>query len=241
VSGLRVRFKADPAGETEQAAEKGKRRDPGRGPGGDGEASRIARIRAWLRALLRAFLALVATLAVLAAFGGVTDVVLHETRHTTRNSSTFTSIDAVVVVLDGNVSLTIDGRTQGGGGANAGAGAQDATLSAVDTSTIFDDPVRTVDVIGGTLYLTERCPDARCSVQMTLALDTDDSVSVASGNALDLDEAVVEFDGIDGQASVMADPATVVAVHTIVTGAAIGEVRCDTEVDCRDIATAMSS
>ena len=233
MSGLRVRSKADPGGETEQAAQNGDPLDPGEGSGSGPETSRTARIRAWFRALLRAFAALVATLALLAVLGGVTDVVLHVTRHTSSNSSTYTSIDAVVVVLDGNVSLTVDGQTQGD--------AQNATLSALDTSTAFDDPIRTVDVIGGTLYLTERCPDSRCSVQLTLNVNTDDTVSVAAGNADDLSEAVVEFDGIDGQTSVMADPATVVAIHTIVTGAAFGELRCDTEVDCRDIATPTGS
>ena len=78
-------------------------------------------------------------------------------------------------------------------------------------------------------------------MQLTLNVNTDDTVSVAAGNADDLSEAVVEFDGIDGQTSVMADPATVVAIHTIVTGAAFGELRCDTEVDCRDIATPTGS
>ena len=230
MSGLRVRSKADPGGETERAAQNGDPTDPGEGSGSGRETSRSARIRAWFRALLRAFAALVATLALLAVLGGVTDVVLHVTRHTSRNSSAYGSIYAVVVVLDGNVSLSVDGQTQSGGG-------QNADLSAVDTSTAFDDPVRTVDVIGGTLYLTERCPDARCSVQLTLTVDTDDAVSVTAGNADDLNQAVVEFDGIDGQASVTADPATVVVIHTIVTGAAFGELRCDTEVDCRDIAT----
>lgn len=158
MSGLRVRSKADPGGEAGQAARNGDPTDPGEGPGPGRETSRIVRIRAWFQALLRAFGALVGTLAVLAVLGGVTDVVLHVTRHTSTNSSTYGSVYAVVVVLDGNVSLSVDGQTQSGGG-------QNATLSAVDTSTAFDDPVRTTDVIGGTLYLTERCPTraARCS------------------------------------------------------------------------------
>jgi hypothetical protein len=216
---------AEPGGEAEQAAESADRQEPA-DPGG--RPSRRARIGEWFRALLRSVIALVATLAVLAVLGGVTDVVLHVTRHTSRNASTYTAVDGVVVVLDGDVSLSVVGRTQAGPG---------ASLVAVDTSTPFDEPVRTADVIAGTLYLTERCPDSRCSAQLTLAVDTNDTVSVSAGNADDLTQAVVEFDGIDGQASVMAAPATLVVMHTIVTGAVMGPVRCDTEVDCRDIAT----
>jgi len=227
VSGLRKSSTAEqPGGEAAgQAAESGDRREPA-DPGA--RPSRRARIAEWFRALLRSGIALVATLAVLAVLGGVTDVVLHVTRHTSRNTATYSSIDAVVVVLDGNVSLTVAGQSQGG---------QGATLAALDTSTPFDDPVRTVEVIGGTLYLTERCPDSRCSAQLTLTVDTNDAVSVSAGNADELGQAVVEFNGIVGQASVTAAPATVVVIHTIVTGAVIGQLRCDTEVDCRDIAT----
>jgi hypothetical protein len=224
VSGLRKSPMAEPGGEAEQAAESGSGQEHA-GPGA--RPARGARIAEWFRALLRSAVALVATLAVLSVLGGVTDVVLHVTRHTNRNSTSYSSIDGVVVVLDGNVSLSVVGQTQGG---------QGATLAAVDTSTPFDDPVRTVEVIGGTLYLTERCPDSRCSAQLTLTVETDDSVSVSAGNADDLNQAVVEFDGIDGQASVVAAPATVVVIHTIVTGALMGQTRCDTEVDCRDIA-----
>lgn len=230
MSGLRESAMAEPGGEAEQAAESGDGREAaGRGV----RAPRRARIGEWFRALLRSLIALVATLAVLAVLGGVADVVLHVTRHTSRNTSTYSSIDGVVVVLDGNVSLSVVGQTQGGQGAQ---GAQGARLAAVDTSTPFDNPVRTADVIGGILYLTERCPDSSCSAQLTLTVDTDDTVDVSAGNAYDLAQAVVEFDGIDGQASVMAAPATLVAIHTIVTGAVMGRVSCDTEVDCRDVA-----
>jgi hypothetical protein len=230
VSGLRESSMADPGGEAGQAAESGERQDPAAGP--EARPSRRARIGEWFRALLRSVVALVATLAVLAVLGGVTDVVLHVTRHTSRNTSTYSSIDGVVVVLDGNVSLSVVGRTQGG---------QGASLTAVDTSTPFDDPIRTADVIGGTLYLTERCPDSRCSADLTLTVDTNDTVSVSAGNAVDLAQAVVEFDGIDGQASVLGVPATLVAIHTIVTGAVMGQIKCDTAVDCRDVAMPGSS
>lgn len=224
MSGLRESSMAEPGGQAEQAAESGDRQepaDPGASP------SRRARIGEWFRALLRSAVALVATLAVLAVLGGVTDVVLHVTRHTSRNTSTYSEVDGVVVVLDGDVSLSVVGRTQGG---------QGASLAAVDTSTPFDEPVRTADVIAGTLYLTERCPDSRCSAQLTLTVDTNDAVGISAGNADDLSQAVIEFDGIDGQASVMAAPATLVVIHTIATGAVMGPVRCDTEVDCRDVA-----
>jgi hypothetical protein len=191
-------------------------------------ASRGTRIRAWLAALLRSVLALVVTLVVLGACGGVTDVVLHVTRHTSTNSATYSAIDGVVVVLDGDVSLSVVGRPQLGG---------NARLSAVDTSTPFDDPVRTEDVIGGILYLTERCPDSRCSAELTLTVDTNDTVDVVAGNGLRLDESVIELKGIVGQATVHADPAKLVVINTITTGAVIGEVECDTVVDCRDVAT----
>jgi len=187
------------------------------------------RIRGWLAALLRSAIALVITLVVLAVAGGVTDAVLHTTRHTSTNSASYTGIDGVVVVLDGDVSLKVVGNARQGDG---------ASLSAVDTSTPFDDPVRTGDVVGGILYLTEHCPDSRCSVQLTLTLDTDDTVSVVAGNGLRFDESVVEIDGVVGQASVIADPAKVVVRNSIVTGAVLGQIDCDTAVDCRGIATA---
>ena len=190
--------------------------------------SRGTRIRTWFKALLRSALALVITLVVLGVCGGVTDVVLHVTRHTSTNSTAYSAIDGVVVVLDGDVSLSVVGHAQLGG---------KATLSAVDTSTPFDDPVRTEDVIGGILYLTERCPDSRCSAELTLAVDTNDTVDVVAGNGLRLDESVVEFDGIVGRATILAAPAKLVVLHTIATGAVIGEVECDTVVDCRDVAT----
>jgi hypothetical protein len=75
-------------------------------------------------------------------------------------------------------------------------------------------------------------------VQLTLTLDTDDTVSVVAGNGLRFDESVVEIDGVVGQASVIADPAKVVVRNSIVTGAVLGQIDCDTAVDCRGIATA---
>jgi hypothetical protein len=190
-------------------------------------ATRGGRIRAWFGALLRSAIALVITLVVLAVAGGITDVILHVTRHTSTNSTSYTGIDGVVVVLDGDISLHVVGKAQQGGA---------AVLGAVDTSTPFDDPVRTDDVIGGTLYLTERCPDSRCSAQLTLTVNTDDTVNVVAGNALRLNESVVELEGIVGQATLVADPAKVIVQNTIVTGAVFGDVQCDTVVDCRDIA-----
>lgn len=207
-----------PDGDREQAA-----------PSTAEAAASGGRIRAWFAALLRSALALVITLAVLAVAGGVTDVVLHVTRHTSTNKTAYAGIEGVVVVLDGDVSLHVIGRAQPGTA---------ATLSAVDTSTPFDDPVRTDDVIDGTLYLTERCPDSRCSAQLTLTINTDDTVDVVAGNGLRLDESVVELDGILGQATVLADPARVLVEHTIASGTVLGELQCDTSVDCRDIATA---
>lgn len=205
---------------------------PGAGDGADADAEAgkeplAARIRAWFKALLRAGLALVITLAVLAVAAGVTDVVLHVTRHTSTYSTSYSGITGVVVVLDGDISLHVAGVAQPGTG---------ATLTAVDTSTPFDDPVRTEDVIGGTLYLTERCPDSRCSVELTLTVNTNDTVNVVAGNGLRLAESVIELDGIDGRTSVIADPAKVVVLHTMATGAVFGQLECDTAVDCRGIA-----
>jgi hypothetical protein len=213
----------EPAPEQE-AAEGGQGAAAGARSGGAGE-----RIRAWFRALLRAAIALVITLAVLAVAGGITDIELHVTRHTSTNSTSYAGIQGVVVVLDGDISLHVVGRAQPG---------TSATLSAVDTSTPFDDPVRTDDVIGGTLYLTERCPDSRCSVGLTLDVNTNDTVDVVAGNGSRLAESVVELDGIVGAAHVLADPAKVVVVHTMATGAVLGRLQCDTVVDCRGIATA---
>ena len=42
--------------------------------------------RIWFAALLRSAIVLVLTLVILAILGGVTDVVLHKTRHTSSNS-----------------------------------------------------------------------------------------------------------------------------------------------------------
>lgn len=208
--------------------------DGDRGQSAEPEAAEAAagqsgRIRAWFSALLRAAIALVITLVVLAIAGGVTDVVLHVTRHTSNSSKAYAGIEGVVVVLDGDVSLHVVGKAQPGTA---------ATLTAVDTSTPFDDPIRTDDVIGGILYLTERCPDSRCSVDLTLTVNTDDSVDVMAGNGLRLEDSVVELDGIVGEASVLADPAKVIVVHTMATGAVLGQLQCDTAVDCRGIATA---
>lgn len=191
------------------------------------------RARIWFSALLRSAAALVLTLAVLAVLGGVTDVVLHETRHTSSNSATFAGISAVEVVLDGDISLTVLGKP----GMN---GQPSVTLNAVDTSTPFDDPVRTTSVIAGTLYLTEHCPDSRCTAQLTLMLNADDEVDVVAGNALRMDQAVIDFNGMD-RASVQAAPAELVVTDTIVTGAVIGQMECDKVADCSGVATSFAA
>jgi hypothetical protein len=69
-------------------------------------------------------------------------------------------------------------------------------------------------------------------------VNTDDSVNVVAGNGLRLDESVVELKGIVGQAEVLAGPARVIVINTIATGAVIGELQCDTVVDCRNVALA---
>ena len=156
-----------------------------------------SRVRIWFTALLRSATALVLTLVVLAFLGGVTDVVLHETRHTSANTTAYSGIHAVNVVLDGDISLTVLGKP----GNQTGL-----ILNAVDTSTPFDDPVRTANVIGGTLYLTEHCPDSRCTAQLTLMLDSSDEVNVVAGNALRIDQAVLDFNGMAGRSTVQAAP-----------------------------------
>lgn len=186
------------------------------------------RIRIWFVGLFRSATALVVTLLVLAVCGGVADVVLHVTRHTGTNSTSFAGIDAVNVVLDGDVSLNVVGRSNGDTG---------ATLSGVDTSTVFDDPIRSTSVIGGTLYLTERCPDSRCTAQLTLDINSNDQVTVVAGNALRLDDAVIDVSGVNGQTNVQLAPGKLVVTNTIVTGAVMGVVECDADVDCRGVAT----
>ena len=197
---------------------------------GSAAASRSDRIRAWLGGLGRALTALVITLAVLAVLGTVTDVVLHEVRHTNTSATTYTGVSSVVVVLDGDVSLTVVGKATG----------HTATLTATDTSTPFDDPVRSTDVIGATLYLTERCPDSRCSAQLSLTVRPDASVSVVAGNALRMDSAVIDLDGVGGGATIMAAPAKVFITDTTASGAVLGTLSCDVAADCADIATAKS-
>lgn len=187
-----------------------------------------SKARIWLAALLRSATALLLTLLILALLGGVTDVVLHVTRHSSSNSATFNGIHNVNIVLDGDISLTVMGQSDGQTG---------ATLKAVDTSTPFDDPVRSTNVIGGTLYLTERCPDSRCTAQLTLMLNAKDGVNVVAGNALRVDQAVIDFNGIGGHASVQAAPGKLIVTNTVVTGAVFGQVECDTFVDCSGVAT----
>lgn len=187
-----------------------------------------SKARIWFGALLRSAVALVSTLIILAVFGGVTDVVLHTTRHTSSNSQTFNDIDVVDVVLDGDISVSVLGQTDGRTG---------VTVNAVDTSTVFDEPARSTNVIGKTLYLTERCPDSRCTAQLTLMLNTHDRVNVIAGNALRLDQAVIDFSGLAGGATVQAAPGKLVVTGTVVTGAILGAVECDTIEDCGGIAT----
>ena len=193
-------------------------------PGGE----QGGKVRIWFRALLRSATALVLTLVILAICGGVADVVLHVTRHVSSHSTTYSGVEAVEVVLDGDVSLNVVGKPDG---------TANATLAAVDTSTPFDDPSSSASVIGGTLYLTERCPDSRCTSQLTLTLNTNDQVDIVAGNALRLDDAVIDINGIDGQTHVRVAPGKLVVTNTVVTGAVIGLMECDTEVDCRGVAT----
>ncbi len=197
---------------------------------GSAAGTRSGRIRAWFRGLGRALTALVVTLVVLGLLGGVTDVVLHEVRHTDTSATAYQNVNAVVVVLDGDVSLTVVGN----------AVSSTATLSASDTSTPFDDPVRTTDVIGTTLYLTERCPDARCSSALSLQVRPDTAVSITAGNALQLDDSVIDLDGLTAGAIVTASPAKVVVTGTVVTGAVLGTLSCDTVADCAGIETVTS-
>lgn len=206
---------------------------PGQEPdteAGPAVSTRSDRIRAWFSGLGRAVTALVVTLAILAVLGGVTDVVLHEVRHTSTDSTTFTGVTAVVVVLDGDISLSVSGTATGTG----------ATLTAADTSTPFDDPIRSADIVGGTLYLTERCPDSRCNAQLNLTVRPDAAVSVVAGNALRLDSTVIEFDRLGGGATVMAAPAKLIVNDTMTTGAVLGTLSCDSAADCANVATAKS-
>jgi hypothetical protein len=198
--------------------------------GGDpsGSGRRRGKVRIWFSALLRSATALVLTIVILALCAGVADVVLHVTRHTSSNSASFAGVTAVDVVLDGDVSLNVVGQANGDSA---------ATLATVNTSTPFDGPTRAVSVVGGTLYLTERCPDSRCTSQLTLTVNTNDQVDIVAGNALRLSDAVIDIRGIDGQASVQADPGTLIVTNTIVSGAVIGIVECDTEVDCQGVMT----
>ena len=197
-------------------------------PEEEGSGARGGRVRIWFAALLRSATALVLTVVILALCAGVADVVLHVTRHTSSSSTNFAGVDVVDVVLDGDVSLNVVGETDAD---------STATLAAVNTSTPFDDPTRSASVIGGTLYLTERCPDSRCTSQLTLTLNTNDQVNIVAGNALRLTDAVIDIRGIDGAASVQADPGTLIVTNTIVTGAVIGIMECDTDVDCLGVTT----
>lgn len=197
---------------------------------GSAAPDRRERIRSWFGGLGRALTALAITLAVLGVLGGVTDVVLHEVRHTNTSSTSYAEVASVVVVLDGDVSLTVTGNASG----------RTATLTAQDTSTPFDEPVRTTDVIGATLYLTERCPDSRCSAVLNLSLRPDASVSVTAGNALRLGSAVIEISGIRGGATVLAAPAKVLISDTVASGAILGTLSCDAPADCANVVTARS-
>ncbi|HEV3173938.1 MAG TPA: hypothetical protein VGZ32_26540 [Actinocrinis sp.] len=193
--------------------------------GAPDEADRTSGVRLWFRALWRSLIAIVATLAVLAVLGFGADVVLHRVTHASHSSSTYTGVSAVEILLDGDGSVSLTGLPRSGNGA---AGAQPVSLVETDTSTMFDHPQRTIDRIGGTLYIAVQCPDSLCSADLGVTVPAATPVTLRVGNALRLDRANVTVSGMSGPIELTAWPAkvTITDSTSTIVGEVAGSIRC---------------
>lgn len=197
--------------------------------GAPGEADEASGIRTWFRALLRSLVAILVTLAVLAAVGFTADVILHRVTHTSHNDETYAGISAVEIVLDGDGAVSVSGLPK-----NGSASAQPVNFTETDSSTMFDHPQRTVDQIGGTLYIAVHCPDSLCSADLGVSVPAATPVTLHVGNALRLDRATVMINGMSGPIGLTAWPAKVSVSDSssIVTGNVAGSVSCGAPAVC---------
>jgi hypothetical protein len=186
------------------------------------KTDRASGIRLWFRALLRSLLVIVATLAVLAVLGFGADVVLHRVIHTSHSGSSYTGISAVEIVLDGDGSVSLSGLPKNGSNTQA------VDITETDSSTMFDHPERTVDRIGGMLFIAVHCPDSLCSADLGLTVPAAIPVTMRVGNALRLDRATVTISGMSGPIELTAWPAkvTVLDSTSAITGEVAGSISC---------------
>lgn len=200
--------------------------------GAPDDADRTSGMRLWFRALWRSLLAIVVTLAILAVLGFGADVVLHRVTHTSHSNSAYTGISAVELLLDGDGSVSLTGLPKDGNGNGSGNGtggaAQSVSLVETDTSTVFDHPQRTIDRIGGTLYIAVHCPDSLCSADLGVTVPAATPVTLRVGNALRLDRATVTVSGMSGPIELTAWPAQVTITNSTSTivGEVAGSIRC---------------
>jgi hypothetical protein len=196
--------------------------------GAPGEADEASGIRMWFRALMRSLVAIVVTLAVLAAVGFTADVILHRVIHTSHTDDTYSGISAVEIVLDGDGAVSVSGLP------GNGSAAQPVTFAETDSSTMFDHPQRTVDQIGGTLYIAVHCPDSLCSADLGVSVPAATPVTLRVGNALRLDRATVTITGMSGPIGLTAWPAKVSVSDSTstVTGDVAGSVSCGAPAVC---------
>jgi len=117
----------------------------------------------WFAALFRALWIILLTLAILAVLGFAADVVLHRVTRGSQSASVYTHIYEVDVVIDGDGSVAITGTS---------SATHRVNLSESDNSTMFGHPQRAVSVIGGTLFVSVRCPDSYCSSNLVFAAST---------------------------------------------------------------------
>ena len=186
------------------------------GPGG---------ARLWFAALFRALWIILLTLAILAVLGFAGDVVLHRVTRTSHSTATYTHIFEIDVVVDGDGSVAVTGTP---------SAAHDVTLTETDSSTTFGHPQRAVSVIGGTLFVSVRCPDAYCDANLGLAASPDTSLQIRIGNAFHLDRANVAIKGLTGPVDLSAWPAnvTITGSTSLVTGGVAGSLECGVPAVC---------
>jgi len=182
-------------------------------------------VRLWFAALFRALWVIILTLAVLAVLGYAADVILHRVTHTSHSSTTYPHIYEVDVVLDGDGSVSVNGATSNTHG---------VTLAEADNATMFGHPQRAISVIGGTLFISVRCPDSLCTADLNVSAAPDTHVNIHVGNALRLDRADVDVKGMTGLIDVSAWPANVTVTRStsLVTGDIAGSLTCDAPAVC---------
>ncbi len=188
-------------------------------------ATRLDGIRLWFAALFRALFVILLTLVILALLGYAGDVALHRFTRTSHSSSQFSHIYQVEIVVDGDGAVDVTGTPNG---------SHQITLDETDRSTVFGHPQRTVSVIGGTLFVTVRCPDSYCTADLALTASPDTQVNIRVGNALRLDHATITVRNLNGPVNLSAWPANVTIANSssLVTGMVAGKLDCGVPAVC---------